>query len=141
MTFEKAFIIKKLEELSGYAKEAEPLLSIPVEEILKDNLKVHTLERLLQLIVDDMVDINQHFIRELKLKVSEDFQGTFYILAENRILDNDFAKKLAPIVGLRNRIVHRYEAVDLRLFVESFKKDLPDIYEYSRQIMNAIESR
>lgn len=118
MTFEKFFIIKKFEEILSYLKELNDLLKFSAKEILADSGKIHIAERLLQLIVDTIIDINQHFIKELNLKISEDFQGTFYILGENEILPMDFAEKIAPVVGLRNRIVHRYETLNKPLFME-----------------------
>ena len=107
MTFKKAFVLQKIEEIYKNFDEVKPILKFSDAEILKDPLKYHTLERLFQLIVDLMLDINYHFIKELDFKISDDLQGTFYILGENKILPEDFAKKIAPVVGLRNRIVHR----------------------------------
>jgi uncharacterized protein YutE (UPF0331/DUF86 family) len=134
MTFEKAFVLKKIEEIIGYLNETEDLLKFSDKEILSDSGKMHIAERLLQLIVDEMIDINQHFIKELDLKVSEDFQGTFYILGENKILPSDFAQKIAPVVGLRNRVVHRYETLDIKLFISIFRKNLDDFKTYIKII-------
>ena len=78
MTFEKAFVFQKLEGISNYLAEIRDLLKFSDKQILNDYLKLRSLERLLQLVVDEMIDINQHFIGELNLKISEDLQGTFY---------------------------------------------------------------
>ena len=79
MTFAKSFVLKKMEEIVGYLGEAEDLFKFSDKEILADSGKMHIAERLLQLIVDEIIDINQHFIKELDLKISEDFQGAFYV--------------------------------------------------------------
>ena len=134
MTFQKAFTLQKLEQISGHLKEAQDLFKSSDREILADSGKLHIAERLLQLIVDTMIDINQHFIVELNLKISEDFQGTFYILGENKILPLAFTQKIAPVVGLRNRIVHRYETLDKPLFIKTFRKNLSDFKEYIKSI-------
>jgi len=141
MTFEKAFILQKLEETSGFLKEVEDLFKFSDKEILADSGKIHVAERLLQLIVDLMIDINQHFIRELNLKISEDFQGTFYILGENKILPMDFAQKIAPVVGLRNRIVHRYDTLNKKLFIKTFRKNYTDFKNYIKLISKYLEKR
>lgn len=134
MTFDKNFIVKKLEEVIGYLKEMEDLLKFSDREITADSGKLHIAERLLQLIVDAMLDINQHFIKESNLKISDDFQGTFYILGENNILPADFAAKIAPVVGLRNRIIHRYDTVDKHLFIEILRKNIADFKVYIKLI-------
>lgn len=141
MTFEKAFVLKKIEEIIRYLNETEDLFKFSDKEILSDSGKMHIAERLLQLIVDEMIDINQHFIKELNLKVSEDFQGTFYVLGENKILPTDFAQKIAPVVGLRNRVVHRYENLDTRLFISIFRKNLNDFKIYIKIINDYLKEQ
>ena len=64
------------------------------------------------------MDVNVYVIRELELKTADDFQSTFRILAEAGILPSDFAERIAPVVGLRNMLVHRYEKID-RIFLYS----------------------
>ena len=77
MSLEKTFIVQKLNQMKSYLTEAEPLLKLPIEQILSKTTNLRTLERLLQLIVDQALDINKHFIKELNLKISYDLQGTF----------------------------------------------------------------
>jgi len=139
MTFQKAFVYQKLEEIISYLKEIKDFLKSSDREILVDSGKLHIAERLLQLVVDIMIDINQHFIRELNLKISEDFQGTFYILGEKKILPKNFAQKIAPVVGLRNRIVHRYDTLDKKLFIKTFRKNYPDFEKYIKLINRYLE--
>ncbi len=81
-----------------------------------------------------MIDINLHFIRELDLKSPDDFQNTFSILAASNIIPDDFAEKFAPVVGMRNILVHRYEKVDKKLFVSQVKNERKDFLEYLRLI-------
>lgn len=94
---------------------------------------------MLQLAVDTMIDINQHCIKELGLKVSDDFQGTFLVLAENKILPKRFAEAIAPVVGLRNRIVHRYATINKKLFLTSFRKNCRDFGAYMKYVYAYLE--
>ena len=134
MTFNQLFIKNKLKELDKYYQEMQDVLKFSDNAILSDIDKLRHAERSLQLVVDTMIDINQHYIKELKLPTSDDFQGTFLILAENKILPKIFAEKIAPVVGLRNRIVHRYEEVDKKLFITSFRKNYKDFDKYMKYI-------
>jgi len=139
MTFQKAFVVQKLEQICGYLKEIEELFKLSDKEILADSNRVHAAERLLQLIVDTIIDVNQHFIGELNLKISDDLQGTFYILGENKILPEDFTQRIAPVAGLRNRIVHRYESLGKELFIKTFRKNYSDFKEYINLISQHLE--
>ena len=49
-------------------------------------------------------------------------------------MKKEFADKLAPIVGLRNRLVHRYEEVDFDLLLKTARKDKDDFKVYVKSI-------
>jgi len=132
------FIESKLEHIVEYVKRLDIVLGYSDEEISSDFFKLHTLERLIQLIVDEMVDINTHFIRYSDAKTPDDFQSTFRILAEMDILPFDFAERIAPTVGLRNRLVHRYEEIKPELLIGAAKKEKDDFKEYIRYIRRAL---
>lgn len=127
---DKDFIKTKLTKIRDYLSEVENILNLPEKTILASLEKTRTLERNFQLIVDAILDINIHIIRELNLGSLDDYQSTFYMLAEGKVLSGDFAKKIAPTVGLRNALVHGYEKVDKERFVRSFMKNREDFNVY-----------
>lgn len=139
MTFQKSVVSEKINRIGEYLDEIKSSLKLSTKEILGDISKLRFLERNFQLIVDEMIDINQHFIKELGFDISNDIEGTFHILGENKILPEDFVLKIAPVVGLRNRLVHRYEELDPKIFIESFQKDYTDFEEYIRFIIDYLE--
>lgn len=129
-TYNREFIENKLEYIAQYATRLDTVLSFPDEAIGADFFKLHTLERLIQLIVDEMIDVNTHIIRHSDVKTPNDFQSTFRVLAELNIFPMDFAERIAPTVGLRNRLVHRYEEIKLDLLIQASKKEKNDFKEY-----------
>ena len=136
---EERFIEMKLFNIQGYFKELEDVLAYSDQEIKKDFLKIRALERILQLIVDEIIDINNHIIRYARLNIPDDFQSSFLVLAENKIFSKHFAEKIAPVVGLRNRLVHRYEKVDLDIFLGSIRKNKVDFREYVKYILKFLK--
>jgi len=139
MVFSEILVDEKIKRVKGYLEEIKPLLKFSVQEILDDFTKLRTLERNFQLIVDEIIDVNQHFIKELGFDISNDLEGTFHILGENKVLPEDFALKISPVVGLRNRLVHRYEKLDPKVFIETFQKEYADFEEYIKFIINYLE--
>ena len=115
------------EELTGVLREEARM-------IIEDHLKLHTVERLFQLIVDTAVDINTYIIIESKFSVPNDYQSTFVILGENRLLPMDFAMKIAPSVGLRNLVVHKYGRVDVKRMVDDIRSEIGEYKEYLEYI-------
>lgn len=139
MVFSELLVDEKINRIRNYFEEVKPLLKFSVQEILGDITKLRTLERNFQLIVDEIIDINQHFIKELNFDISNDLEGTFHILGENNILPQDFVLKISPVVGLRNRLVHRYEELNPKIFIETFQKEYSDFEKYLKFISDYLE--
>lgn len=136
---DKEFIKTKLFLIKLYYEELEHILSFSDLEIKKDFIKLRAIERIIQLIVDEIIDINNHIVRYHPLKLPSDFQSSFLILAEDDILPESFSKKIAPVVGLRNRLVHRYEKIDVDLILNLIRKNKEDFVEYVRHILEFIQ--
>lgn len=132
----KELIQRKINNIENYIKEIEPLLSLEVSEIVSDVLKFRTIERNFQLIVDTMLDINTHIISAKNLKVPETLQETFLILGDGGVLPVDFVKKIAPVVGLRNIVVHEYEKIDNEKMMRDVKEGASQFGEYIVHIDN-----
>lgn len=135
------FLDKKIELFSKYLDELEPLVKgFGIAELRNDNLKYHTIERLFQLIVDMMIDINIHILREGNIGAPDDLQSTFKMLGEHKVLESVFANKIAPIVGARNMIVHRYEKLDMDMFLSNLKNNFSDFKRYITEIHKFIRT-
>jgi len=137
---DRHFIETKLSYIQSYCVELDNILAFTDIEIKRDFIKLRALERILQLIVDEIIDINNHIIRYHPLTVPEDFQSSFRVLAEHKILPEEFADKIAPVVGLRNRLIHRYEKINLDLLLQAIRKNKEDFKEYTRYIFNFINN-
>lgn len=131
---DKELITRKLSRINQYIAELEPLVRLGEKAITQDSIKCHAAERLFQLVVDAMIDINTHVIRGQALPSPDDLQGTFITLGDADILPKHFATKLAPIVGLRNAVVHRYETVSIDRFLHELIRNFSDFKVYATTI-------
>lgn len=136
---DKELIKDKMADIQGYFKELQPILKEDSKDIIENNLKLHTVERLFQLIVDIAIDINTHIIAESDFNIPNDYQSTFIVLSENKVLPMNFAIKIAPSVGLRNLIVHKYGRVDLKRMIDDIKNEISDYLEYLKFINNLLK--
>lgn len=141
MTIEQEFIAEKLSQIVGRIKELKKFLRFSKEEILADSERMHVAERIFQLIIDGMTDINQYLIKELDLGDFADAQGTFYTLGENKILPGEFAFKFAPAVAVRNRLVHGYDTLDNELFVTNLINNQDDFSSYVKFIKEYLDNK
>lgn len=127
-----SFIQDELEKLSEYKNYS-------FEKIVSDYNKHTIVERILERIINDALDINQHIISESKIKqVPSDYRETFSVLTKLKILQKDFAENISKSVGLRNILVHDYRKLDEKLFYKSIKFCLQDYTKYCGYILKCI---
>ncbi len=136
---DKDLIKNKMYDIQGYYRELEPILKEESRSIIENVVKLRATERLFQLIVDAAIDINTHIISESDFQVPNDYQGTFVTLGDNKVLPMDFAGKIAPSVGLRNLIVHKYGKVDIKKMVDDIKNNISQYLEYLKHINKFLE--
>ena len=60
---DRTFVETKLSYIQTYYGELERVLGYSDQEIKGDILRLRALERIIQLIVDELIDINNHIIR------------------------------------------------------------------------------
>lgn len=124
-------IKSKLVRLLKYLSKIDSFLLLPDAEIVQNEEKLLSVERLYQLVVDEAIDINIALLSQKKSYVPESYRSTFTDMAENKFLDKEFAEKISLSVKTRNQIVHDYEfvkkqmlAAEVRKYIELYKEYL-----------------
>ena len=127
-------ITTDLEALEPLArKPRDAYLESPVDEVLA--------ERYLERVIGRMIDINYHVLTESGQPPPPDYYQSFVALGPLGVLDVAFARRIASSAGLRNRIVHEYDAIDAAKVHDALQTALPDIREYLRLVQAWIERR
>jgi len=110
------------------------------DELAKDYLMHHATERLIEVIVNFAIDINQHIIaNSVKKDLPFDFKESFLILSDIGVYPKGFANQIGQSAGLRNILVHDYARLDETKFYNSIKDCLGDYTAYCRYIMDYIK--
>lgn len=135
--FSSEIIESKLAAIKKYLSVLEPL----VPKVKVGSLEMYAIERLFQLIVDAAIDINTHIITRSNFHTPDDYQGTFAILQENKILPYDLADKISKSVGLRNLLVHGYEKVDKEEMLRHISNGIGQYIEYMKHINDFLEKK
>ena len=130
----KNVIRRKLINLSEYIEELEPFMGYSYEQYITNYFIKRTGERLIQLIVENMVDINSIIISEMNHSPSKDYYSSFEIIGELKVLPIDFAKELAPCTGMRNRLVHEYDKIQDKIVFDSIEKVIKMVNKYIEYI-------
>jgi uncharacterized protein YutE (UPF0331/DUF86 family) len=90
-------------------------------------------ERNLEIAAQCCIDISHRIISLEKAQKPQDYYEAIIRMGELAVLPVDFARKLAPIAGFRNILIHEYLSVDWN---EVYKhlRDLNDIIRFAELI-------
>ncbi len=110
---EIAVLRRKLTRIVENLSELKDLKALTVKEWRADTMRRAAAERWLHVCIEAAIDLNSHLLVGLGHPAPPDGYQSFLDLARHtKIIDGDLAAKLAPSVGLRNRLVHRYDDID-----------------------------
>jgi uncharacterized protein YutE (UPF0331/DUF86 family) len=100
----KDVIRRKLISLIEYISEIEPFKDYTYEKYESNYFIKRTGERLILLLVENMVDVNSIIISEHHHRPPKDYYSSFEIVGKLGVIPEDFAIRLAPCTGLRNQL-------------------------------------
>jgi uncharacterized protein YutE (UPF0331/DUF86 family) len=136
---DRELVIRKLALITGDLTELKTVAQRSREDYLASVRDELVAERLLERMIGRMIDINYHLIVETGHPPPSDYYESFTRLGTLQVLPPDFARRLAPCAGLRNRIVHEYDQIDAAKVYEALQSAVKDIPEYLRLIQQFVE--
>lgn len=128
-------ICKKLKQLAFYYQELEQIAAGLTFDNYREQIIIkRAIERDIQLIVECATDINNMILKQLSKGPAKDYFNSFIELANNQVIEMDFALKLAPSIGLRKILVHEYEKIDDLIVFKSIANVLTFYRQYPQII-------
>jgi uncharacterized protein YutE (UPF0331/DUF86 family) len=134
MTIDRELVTRKMLLIAGDLEMLRPVAAKGAESYLQSAIDQAVAERHLERLIGRMIDINFHLITESGGAPPADYHASFVRLAELKILDVEFARRIARSTGLRNRLVHDYNEIDHRRVFEGLEAALEDVPRYLQSI-------
>jgi uncharacterized protein YutE (UPF0331/DUF86 family) len=137
---DEEIIAARIAKIREYGRLLANLLQIPRDKFVQEPTYYLQAERLLEVMIQAMIDSGNHVIAELLLKKPEDYRQVFDILAQNHIIPEELLPKLRALVGLRNLLVHEYFEVDHGRLYDEAKAGLADFEEFCKALVRFLQS-
>lgn len=109
---EQAVVQRKLSHLQELLTLLHEERSTPLAAYLQDRRQQLLVERLLHLSVEAASDLLEHILVQESNSKPQTYADTFQLAGQHGLIAMDLAQRLIPAAGLRNRLVHAYEAID-----------------------------
>lgn len=129
-----AYIQTALQELRVYRAGS-------FDEFKQDRRTHNAAAYQLQTAVEAVTDIANHLVAALGLGQPKERADSVMLLAQAEILSNDLARRLKTAIGMRNKLVHGYVDLMLEALYQTLQNDLGDLEEFSRQIVQFLQSQ
>ncbi len=131
----------KLENLRGYVQKLTHLAFLPRKEFLSDFTKIESAKHLFQVSVECCIDVGNHIIASERFRSPKTYIETFEILAEQKIIADEFLPTARQMVQFRNRLVHLYWEVDTEVIYDILQKNLEDFETFTSQILKYLSAQ
>ena len=131
--------LRRIERFEQGIKLLEEVTEVSLEEYLRDIKLQSIVERNLQICIEVIIDLSNVIISKKGFRVPSTYKETVEILKENKILEKEFAKKLASLVGLRNIIVHMYADIKSEIIHENLREIINVLKEALKTLLKYCE--
>jgi len=131
-------ILSKSDELDGYLRELAEVFPANLEEYKKVEKK-RSCERLLQLIIECLIDTAKLFVKGLRLGIPSEENDLFKKLLEKQVLSASSASTLQNMRGFRNILIHDYADVDDGIVFKYMKENTGDFVKIKREFLDFLK--
>ena len=130
---------ERITRIQAYIEELRPFLSMNYPEYMNDSRNYRTVERVIQLIVDTAVEINDHILSGSGELPPGDYKQSFTDLLKLGLGPQEFIEHISKSAGMRNILVHEYTNVDAQRVYESIDLAANEYAQYCKAILEFLE--
>jgi uncharacterized protein YutE (UPF0331/DUF86 family) len=127
-------IVTKTNLITKYYKTLEKFTSISLDEFLSDYCQQLLAERLLYLITQTAIDINQQILSKINPENSSTTLESFTQLAKYQVITPDLSQSLTPSTELIKHLTYEYDKINPTQIFQSINFALQQYPLYVRQI-------
>jgi len=132
---DKLLLGRKLARMDIYLSQVREFSKISENEYKKNWKTQRIVERTLQILVEECIDIANHIISDEGLRLPVGYADAFEVLMENRIMNKKLSATMEKMAKFKNVIIHQYEKIDPATVVSILRRDLDDFEKYKKAII------
>jgi len=136
---DKERILAKLDEMEQYLGELEMIMPESFEEYASSVEIRRATERLLQIIIEAVMDACALLVKELKLGLPSD-EEEFLEKLKGRVLKPATVENLKRMKSFRNLLVHGYAKIEDEKVFEILENRLKDFDDFRKQVLKSLKT-
>ncbi|MCG2720820.1 MAG: DUF86 domain-containing protein [Thermodesulfovibrionales bacterium] len=137
MVYSRESLVKRIEKLKEYRYDLREMKDITLEYYLKDKKTKYSIERLLFLISENILDFLDHMLSARFEIISESYEDILENAYKKSLLNDPLYLKMKGLGGFRNILAHEYMRLSDEEVFRNFRKMLGMIDE----IIQSLEAK
>ncbi len=137
MVYSRESLVKRIEKLKEYRHDLREMKDITLEYYLKDKKTKYSIERLLFLISENILDFLDHMLSAQFEIISESYEDILENAYKKSLLNDPLYLKMKGLGGFRNILAHEYMRLSDEEVFRNFRKMLGMIDE----IIQSLEAK
>jgi uncharacterized protein YutE (UPF0331/DUF86 family) len=137
---DKILIGRKLALIDTYLRQIREFSKISVNEYRQNWKTQRIVERTLQILVEECIDMANHIIADEGLRLPVGYADAFQVLMENRVLNKRLSATMEKMAKFRNVVIHQYEKIDPGIVVGILHRNLADFERYKKAILRYLSA-
>lgn len=129
----------KIDYLLSNFKKIDFLGNYTLEEFSSNFEHIDTTIHNIQTSIEALLDIGRYIIAELGLKLPQTNAQVIEILEEEKLISQEKAGGYIGMVGFRNRVVHEYNSIDVKLLYEILQNETQDLKNFLAELLQIIK--
>jgi len=137
---DKILIGRKLALIDTYLSQIREFSKISATEYEKNWKTQRIVERTLQILVEECIDIANHIIADEGLRLPVGYADAFQVLMENGVINKRLSPTMEKMAKFRNVVIHQYEKIDPGIVLGILHKNLSDFERYKKAILRHLST-
>ena len=129
----------KLDIVPDNLEKLDIFRAMSYDEFISDFRNIDSALHRLQTSIQALVDIGGYIIASLGLRTPSTSGEVIDILVEQTLLKSEYRDRYVSMIQFRNRIVHFYNGINLKILFKILQDELADIRELYRTLIQIIE--
>jgi uncharacterized protein YutE (UPF0331/DUF86 family) len=132
---DRPLVMRKIEKIGTYLSLIRQKKDPGIDVFQKDrDLQSIVLFNLIQAI-QSCIDIAAHIISDAGWDVPGTQAEFFETLSKKKVISPQLARKMIQMAGFRNRIVHEYEMIDMKIVHRIWRKNSRDLDAFCKAVV------
>ncbi len=122
LVYRKERLLKRLEKLKEYRHDLKEMQDLSFDEYIRDKKTRYSIERLLFLIAENILDFLDHILSSRFEIISDSYEDILARSYEKNLINEVMYSNLKGLGGFRNILAHEYLILSNEEVFRNFKK-------------------